>query len=425
MKRYARVRHLGDAAVLLFGSICASATVLEVPGQYPTIAAALVAADNADVILIAPGAYPARVTVNKSVTLQGAGVGQTVLDGGGTGRVLVIDPGSSATVVGVTITNGRAPDDFGYGGGVFNNGILRLERCLVAGNSAPTAGGGVSNYDGILTLADSAISGNTAPIGGGLDNEGLLTASACTISGNTATILGGGLANLDTAALLNCTVAGNSAWQGGGIYNTADAIGLDSVTVSDNTATSGGGISAFGTVRPVSALIAGNHAAAGIDVDGILESQGYNLIGSATNASGLVVSDRYGTASAPLDAALGPLQANGGYTHTMLPGPGSPALDAGPDKGFPAQDQRGTARPLDGDADGTARADIGACEAAATPFTMDELRACLRTAAGANAADPISVRRLGAEHEGGSAGRLDMLDAVRIARKVAGLEANP
>jgi hypothetical protein len=62
------------------------------------------------------------------------------------------------------------------------------------------------------------------------------------------------------------------------------------------------------------------------------------------------------------DAMLGPLQDNGGPTETHDLLPGSPAIDAGDSAGCPAADQRGEARPFDGDYDGVSDCDIGAVE---------------------------------------------------------------
>ena len=59
---------------------------------------------------------------------------------------------------------------------------------------------------------------------------------------------------------------------------------------------------------------------------------------------------------------------NGGatWTHALLAG--SPAIDAGTNSGCPATDQRGVARPIDGNHDGSAVCDIGAVEAPPKAF---------------------------------------------------------
>jgi len=72
------------------------------------------------------------------------------------------------------------------------------------------------------------------------------------------------------------------------------------------------------------------------------------------------------------DPLLLPLASNGGPTHTHALRatecgidsctPGSPAIDAADNTACPATDQRGVARPFDGDGDGNAVCDIGAHE---------------------------------------------------------------
>lgn len=69
------------------------------------------------------------------------------------------------------------------------------------------------------------------------------------------------------------------------------------------------------------------------------------------------------------DPRLGPLSYDGGPVPTLLPLPGSPAIDRVPlDRCSTATDARGAPRPLDGDGDGTAACDAGAAEAPGPPL---------------------------------------------------------
>lgn len=77
--------------------------------------------------------------------------------------------------------------------------------------------------------------------------------------------------------------------------------------------------------------------------------------------------DQVGTAQDPIDPLLGPLQNNGGPTLTQALLDGSPAIDTGTRTECPATDQRGYARPVDGDGDGIAECDIGTYEYGAAP----------------------------------------------------------
>ncbi len=111
--------------------------------------------------------------------------------------------------------------------------------------------------------------------------------------------------------------------------------------------------------------MAENLASSDPDVEGTFNSQGNNLIGDKGTASGFtdgVNGDQVGTAGSPVDPMLDSLQDNGGFTQTHALLAGSPAIDAGDNSVGLTEDQRGYARPIDGDGDATATIDIGAFE---------------------------------------------------------------
>jgi uncharacterized repeat protein (TIGR01451 family) len=261
-------------------------------------------------------------------------------------NIFNVDPGVSATIIGLTISNGSAAS----GGGIFNLGTLVVEDAVVSGNSAANVGGGIANDtfppsgSPSLTVINSTISSNTcnnAQGAAGIDSEaGTVLISNSTVSGNQA---------------INSHSAG-----GVGIYGGSAAI--DHSTIATNTASgiSGGGLDAFGTsVTLFDTIVAGNSGGSGSDVQGTVISQGHNLIGNGDGSSGLtngILRDQVGTAAAPIDPKLGALADNGGPTPTMALRSGSPAIDAGDNTNAPATDQRGFRRIFNG------TIDIGAFE---------------------------------------------------------------
>jgi hypothetical protein len=351
-------------------------------------------------------AYPNEAAPN-GITLSGV----TVQNGAS------IDGAGITNFGHLTLDNSRVISNTAVqrAGGIWNQGTLTVTNSIIAHNSAGTsAGGGLyQQFGGQTTLMNSVVADNTAgsqgggiyigtgnffmngvtvannraqssgPGGGGifLLTPEPVTIEASAIHGNQADDNGGGLSTgVTPVTIINTTISGNTAVShaGGGLYFFHIAeVTLNNVTISQNSAGGGGGgVSLFGSavVTVQNTIIAGNQATDDLapDCSGGFASQGYNLIGNNQSCNGFthgVNGDQVGSNATPLDPRLAPLPLNGGATMTHALLPDSPAIDAGnpaaPGSGGPAcaaTDQRGLARPIDGNGDGVAQCDIGAFE---------------------------------------------------------------
>lgn len=312
-----------------------------------------------------------ELTVSKSLTINGAG--QVVVSGNNSTRVFNIPDGNfDVTFANLVISGGRVnggPAVLERGAGVLNlsRGVVSFNNAVVSGNTVTNPnpsgdninGGGIAHVGGgTLSLFAATVSGNLADgrnfdaLGGGIyADSGSVSINASTISGNTAsgngnsTASGGGLYCTGTcdADVVNSTFSGNLARGfGSGIF--ADGTGVKNVfnctfTLNGNAPVNapGGGIyhvNATGVFNVKNTIIARNLGPLGRqDVSGNFVSGGFNFIGAnsgAGSATGFgAISDQVGTAPAPLDPLLGPLENNGGptLTHRLLPN--SRAIDKG------------------------------------------------------------------------------------------------
>jgi predicted outer membrane repeat protein len=178
------------------------------------------------------------------ISIVGPGASRLTIDGGGDGRVMQIDPGVSASMSGLTLTDGS--DNFG-GGGLYNAGTGSLTDCTISGNSGEY-GGGVLN-DGTLSLAGCQITDNSTGGGaGGVSNYGTVSIDHCTISGNFSAGAGdnGGAGGVETdfhsMTLADSVISGNTCWGfGGGINVEGGDATIERCTIADNTAFQAGG----------------------------------------------------------------------------------------------------------------------------------------------------------------------------------------
>jgi Ca2+-binding RTX toxin-like protein len=321
-----------------------------------------------------------ELMIASELIIEGLGAEAIIVSGNNQFPVFVVDDNdydslSEVSIKGLTITEGQS--------GIVNRENLTVENSVISHNRAGE-GGGIENF-GDLNLLNSTVSNNISEEdGAGVLNSGNLTVIDSAIVGNESeTEQGGGLYHVgNQMTVINSTISENVAYGAAGILNGGGSTAtISHSTIYNNSSLAdSGGIRNVGELSITHSIVAGNTATTDQpDVDGyFVVSQGYNLIGTATESIGFtngVNGDQVGTSSHPIDPLLGSLQNNGGFTETHALLAGSPAIDAGdPDlTSLPEFDQRGSGFPriLDGDNDGTATIDIGAFESEFPPPTAD------------------------------------------------------
>lgn len=331
--------------------------------------------------------------------VRGPGADRFTVSANGNYRAFRVLDRARVSISGVRITKG---DGDGMGGGIYNTGVLTVERSTISGNEA-YSGGGIQNEKsdvtpegGTLIVKNSTISGNSAEgydvFGGGIYNDGgTLAVENSTITGNAADRGGGVCSNISLpgqkTTITNSTIAGNLANSfGGGLYNYRGVTTVKFSTIGNNTApqNKGSGVANRNGKEPrtevSSSIVAGNR---GTDMDVIsafsnplnnFVSTGYNLVGNGNATSAFrAQGDLPGASARQAFGADAPrLAANGGPTQTVALQAGSGAIDRVPagTNGCAREtktDQRGAARPRDGDGNGSALCDVGAFERETAP----------------------------------------------------------
>jgi len=200
-----------------------------------------------------------RLGYDKPVTINGAGQGQTIIDGNNITRVFLIESRQSKhTISNLTIRNGRNTNAQaniyrpGFGGGIFADAHLDLNNVTITNNTA-LEGGGLyvefgfappTPFHPIVNLNNVTITNNQATTtrfgfgGGGITNGAELNGYNVTVTGNTA------------------------ALQGGGVYiNSWHPISLTNFNISNNISKDGGGLSSdLGNVQLTDGVIDGNRS---------------------------------------------------------------------------------------------------------------------------------------------------------------------
>jgi predicted outer membrane repeat protein len=244
------------------GAPAVDLTVGSATCMYPTVTAAIAAANPGDRLLLEGGVtFTENIYIEKNLTVRGGynGCGSsssenTTLDGGGTGRVVYLNEDINVTLENLNITHGYSNM---HGAGIYvrYNTQLTGNNLNIYNNTADVLGGGVRLYGGRATFTNTNIYNNTAPLGAGIHGDVgnaivpvLTLLSYSEIYENNALTgggLGGGLyMNQGVVSISNCSdIDSNHAISGGGIYlDTSTLTVAGSCTqINNNTATSNGG----------------------------------------------------------------------------------------------------------------------------------------------------------------------------------------
>ncbi|MET0231444.1 MAG: right-handed parallel beta-helix repeat-containing protein [Rhodanobacteraceae bacterium] len=282
---------------------------------------------------------------------------------------------------------------------VFSDLAIRLDHVQISGGIGSADGGGGILAEGVFTLVDSVVSGNTCSgDGGGIRTHQSLTLRSSTVSDNEATGGGGGIASRKYVHLIDSTVAYNTSQGPGGGISVAGFAGVlaSNSTIAGNATHADGGHGGAIFVGPgaIAMLsnstvthnsVNSNSSGGAIYVDPQPPISDYDRLtmtstlvtknlggkyeenlaaGMALTVTG--VRDLIGISSAEItvpvdtlncDAGVSALGLHGGPTETIALSEQSCAIDQGTSLGL-ANDQRGPGYPrVDG-----ITADIGAFE---------------------------------------------------------------
>lgn len=306
--------------------------------------------------------------VNQSGTLTVKNVTyQSTNHAGGNGGGLYSD--GTLYVTDNTFSNNTAG---GKGGGLYSDGSADVKTSTFSQNTATGNGGAIFN-DGTAYATDSTFSQNNAVSGAAISSDGTVYATGSTFLSNTASADGAGIyAEGGTVYATNNTFAKNTATgNGGGIENPGNSVFVYNSTFSGNSAASGGAVhNDNGGYFQLDNTILADSTSGGNCGGEAVTNDSHNLDTGTTCGFGSDNGSK-SNASPNLDG----LQDHGGATETMAPQMPGDAIDKG-DNGVCAAnpvnnvDQRGVARPIDGDGDSTATCDIGSVEVQSVSSTL-------------------------------------------------------
>ena len=202
------------------GTSCAAPDYVELPAgdDDAAITAAIGVATAGDTIHLCAGTYdigsPLTIT-GHALTFEGAGAGNTILDGGTDTQIMTSD--SALTIRDLTFMRGHAIS----GGAIYTEGEAEVSSSRFIDNNAVFNGGAITGEVSI-TVTSSIFSFNTAAGAGAIWSTGGVNIKDSTFTENTATGTAGAVL-ATTASIKGGRFTGNAAQYAGAVhvYETA------------------------------------------------------------------------------------------------------------------------------------------------------------------------------------------------------------
>lgn len=215
-------------------------TTIIVPDDYPTIQEAINNANDGDTIFVRAGTYFENVVVNKSVSLVGENLENTIIDGQRINTVIRIESVSYVTITNFTVKNGAGFNGRAYAGiSVYNSSHVNIINNIISNNTV-----GI-NCDGVrgthITSSHITILNNSILLNPNgitiLNYDNAMVAGNNIIAYNLGLSVGGGFYHkifgnsiltenkgLELSSSINSTVVWNNITAYGGtvlkLYNT-------------------------------------------------------------------------------------------------------------------------------------------------------------------------------------------------------------
>jgi hypothetical protein len=228
--------------LVLVVSIPISATIIDIPVDYPTIQQGINVSTHGDTVLVQPGTYVENISFNGHdvvvaslflMTGDLSHISSTIIEGGSSGTVVLFESGETgaAAITGFTITGGNG--SFGGGISCASGSSPSVTYNVITDNTASQGGGGISCWqDCDPFIAQNVIYGNSSQSFGG----GILCSTGCNpliinnvVSGNSTSSQGGGIMSWQSDPMISNSIF----WNNEGPGNDDEISGTVTITYSD------------------------------------------------------------------------------------------------------------------------------------------------------------------------------------------------